>query len=323
MFKIFIERPLLSTVISVMIVILGVLSYIGLPVTQYPQIAPPTVNVNANYAGANAEVVLSNVVIPLEEAINGVEGMSYITSSATNDGSASITIYFELGTDPNINAVNVQNSVQSAIKLLPAQVIQTGVTVSKKQSSNLLFFAIKSDNPDYDLKFLSNYATINIVPTIQRIKGVGGVNVFGAQDYAMRIWLKPDVMAIYGLTPDDVVSALAEQNVDAAPGKFGENSNQVFQYNIKFTGRLQSVTEFENIIVRASNDGSILRLKDIARIELGTLTYASSQSTDGKPATVISVSQTAGSNAQSIVTETIATLDAASLSFRNSLCFLV
>ena len=322
MFKIFIERPLLSTVISVMIVILGVLSYIGLPVTQYPQIAPPTVNVNANYAGANAEVVLNNVVIPLEEAINGVEGMSYITSSATNDGSASITIYFELGTDPNINAVNVQNSVQSAIKLLPAQVIQTGVTVSKKQSSNLLFFAIKSDNPDYDLKFLSNYATINIVPTIQRIKGVGGVNVFGAQDYAMRIWLKPDVMAIYGLTPDDVVSALAEQNVDAAPGKFGENSNQVFQYNIKFTGRLQSVTEFENIIVRASNDGSILRLKDIARIELGTLTYASSQSTDGKPATVISVSQTAGSNAQSIVTETIATLDAASLSFPSGIHYV-
>lgn len=322
MFKIFIERPLLSVVISVMIVILGVLAYLSLPVTQYPQIAPPTVNVTATYPGANAEVVLNNVVIPLEEAINGVEGMSYMTSTATNDGTAAITIYFNLGSDPDINAVNVQNSVQSATKLLPAQVIQTGVTVSKKQSSNLLFFALKSDNPDYDLKFLSNYATINIVPTIQRINGVGGVNVFGSQDYAMRIWLKPDVMAVYGLSPDDVVNALAEQNIDAAPGKFGENSNQVFQYNIQFTGRLQSVAEFENIILRASKDGSLLRLKDIARIELGTLTYASTQSTDGKPATVISVSQTAGSNAQNIVTQTIATLDAASASFPTGIHYI-
>ncbi|MGV8964504.1 MAG: efflux RND transporter permease subunit [Candidatus Saccharimonadaceae bacterium] len=315
MFKIFIERPLLSTVISVMIVILGVLAYLQLPVTQYPEIAPPTVTVSASYSGANAQVVLNNVVIPLEEAINGVDGMTYMTSIATNDGSASITVYFELGTNTDINAVNVQNRVQSATKLLPAQVLQTGVTVSKRQSSNLMFIALRSDNPDYDLKFLSNYANINIVPTIQRINGVGSVNVFGAQDYAMRIWLKPDVMAIYGLTPDDVTNALAEQNVDATPGKFGENSNQVFQYNIQYTGRLETVGEFENIIVRATSEGSVLRLKDIARIELGTLTYSSAQSTDGKPATVISVSQTAGSNAQTIVKETIATLDAASATF--------
>lgn len=322
MFKVFIERPLLSVVISVMIVILGALAYLALPVTQYPQIAPPTVSVTASYPGANAEVVLNNVVIPLEEAINGVEGMSYMTSTASNDGSASITIYFGLDSNPDINAVNVQNSVQRATKLLPAEVIQTGVTVSKRQSSNLLFFALKSDNPDYDLKFLSNYATINIVPTIQRINGVGGVDVFGAQDYAMRIWLKPDVMAVYGLTPDDVVNALAEQNIDAAPGKFGENSNQVFQYNIQFTGRLQSPSQFENIVLRASNDGSLLRLKDIAKVELGTLTYSSSQSTDGKPATVIAVSQTAGSNAQQIVKQTIATLDSASKSFPTGIKYI-
>ena len=322
MFKIFIERPLLSTVISVMIVILGVLSYLSLPVTQYPQIAPPTVNVTATYTGANSGVVLNNVVIPLEEAINGVENMSYMTSTSTNDGTATITIYFDLGSDPDINAVNVQNSVQLATKLLPAEVIQSGVTVSKKQSSNLLFFALKSDNPDYDLKFLSNYASINIVPTIQRINGVGGVNVFGAQDYAMRIWLKPDIMAIYGLIPDDVVKILAEQNVDAAPGKFGENSDQVFQYNIQFTGRLQTVEEFENIIMRATSSGQLLRLKDIARVELGTLTYTSTQSTDGKPATVISVSQTAGSNAQSIVTQTIATLDAAQKDFPSGISYI-
>jgi HAE1 family hydrophobic/amphiphilic exporter-1 len=305
-----------------MIVILGILAYIALPITRYPNIAPPTVVVSANYAGANADVVLRNVVIPLEQQINGVEGMTYMTSTATNNGTASITVFFDIGTNPDINAVNVQNRVQLATSQLPATVIQSGITVAKSQSSFLLFFALKSDSPDFDLTFLTNYAKINIVPTIQRINGVGTVNVFGAGDYAMRIWLKPDVMAIYGLTPDDVSKALAEQNVDAAPGSFGENSTEVFQYNIQYSGRLTNTAEFGDIVMRTTKDGQLLRLKDIATIELGALSYASTQSTDGKPATVIAVSQTAGSNAQTIVNETIKTLDQASLTFPKGISYI-
>jgi len=322
MFKTFIERPVLSTVVSVMIVIIGILAYTGLPVTQYPEIAPPTVTVSASYTGASANVILDNVVVPLEEQINGVEGMTYITSTASNSGSASITVYFKLGTNTDINAVNVQNRVQLAMNLLPAEVVQAGVTVSKQQSSNLLFFSIKSDNPDYDATFLSNYANINIVPAIQRVNGVGNVNVFGGKDYSMRIWLKPDVMATYGLTPADVVNALAEQNIDAAPGSFGENSNQLFQYTIKYSGRLKDTTQFSNIVMRATKTGQILRLKDIARIDLGSLTYSSSQTTDGKPSTVISVSQTVGSNAQTIIKQVIQTLNDASLSFPAGISYI-
>lgn len=308
MLKIFIERPVLSTVISVVIVILGVLAYLGLPVTQYPEIAPPTVVVSASYTGAGAEVIQRNVIVPLEEQINGVEGMTYMTSTATNDGSATITVFFRLGTNPDIDAVNVQNRVQRASSVLPAEVTRAGVTVDKQLSSNLMFVAIKSDNPEYDQKFLNNYVNINLVPEIKRINGVGGVNVFGTKDYSMRIWLKPDVMATYELTPDDVNKALAEQNFDAAPGKFGENSNQVFQYSIKYTGRLLDTAQFGNIVMRSANNGQILRLKDIARIELGALTYSSLLTADNKPATILSVSQTAGSNAQTIIKETIATL---------------
>ena len=315
MFQIFIKRPILSTVISVIIVILGVLAYIGLPVTQYPEIAPPTVIVTANYTGASADVVLRNVVVPLEEQINGVEGMTYMTSTSTNDGVATITVFFKLGTNSDINAVNVQNRVQRATNVLPAEVTRAGVTVDKQQSSNLLFFSIRSDNPDYDQKYLSNYANINIVPEIKRIPGVGGVNVFGAKDYSMRIWLKPDVMATYGLTPDDVTAALTEQNLDATPGQFGENSDQVFQYSIQYSGRLKDTTQFGDIVMRSGTTGQLLRLKDIARIELGTLTYSSAQGTDDNPATIIAVSQTAGSNAQKIIEETIETLDKASKTF--------
>jgi hydrophobic/amphiphilic exporter-1 (mainly G- bacteria), HAE1 family len=315
MFKTFIERPVLSTVISIIIVILGVLGLVSLPVSQYPEIAPPTVVVTANYTGANANVILRNVVTPLEQQINGVEGMTYITSTATNDGVATITVYFKLGTNPDIDAVNVQNQVSRASSLLPAEVTKAGVIVSKQQSSNLLMFALKSENPDYDQTFLNNYANINLVPVIQRIYGVGGVNVFGSKDYSMRIWLKPDAMAAYGLTPDDVNAALAEQNIDAAPGKFGENSNQVFQYTINYTGRLVDTTQFGNIVMRATPDGQILRLRDIARIELGALTYASVLTTDNQPATVVAVSQTAGSNAQQIIKQTIDILNNASGTF--------
>ncbi|HET7002798.1 MAG TPA: efflux RND transporter permease subunit, partial [Puia sp.] len=315
MFQIFIRRPILSTVISILIVLLGVLAYIGLPVTQYPEIAPPTVIVTANYTGANADVVLRNVVVPLEEQINGVEGMTYMTSSSTNDGVATITIYFKLGTNSDINAVNVQNRVQRATNILPAEVNRAGVTVDKQQSSNLFFFSITSDKPDYDQKYLSNFANINIVPELKRIPGVGGVTVFGTNDYSMRIWLKPDLMATYGLTPTDVIDALAEQNLDAAPGQFGENSDQVFQFTIQYSGRLKDTTQFGNIVMRSGITGQILRLKDIARIELGTLNYSSAQGTDDKPAAVIAVSQTAGSNAQKIIEETIKSLDKASKTF--------
>ena len=266
MLKIFIERPVLSTVISVMIVILGVLAYLGLPISQYPEIAPPTVQVSATYTGASAGVIQRNVIVPLEEQINGVEGMTYMTSSATNDGGATITIYFKLGTNPDINAVNVQNRVSIASSVLPSEVTKTGVTVQKQQSSNLLIFSIKSDNSAYDQTFLNNYANINLIPEIKRINGVGNVTAFGARDYAMRIWLKPDVMSSYGLTPTDVNNALAEQNIDAAPGKFGENSNQIFQYTIQYTGKLIDTTQFGNIIMRSNADGSVLRLKDIARL---------------------------------------------------------
>jgi len=322
MLKIFIERPVLSTVISVMIVIIGILAYLGLPVSQYPEIAPPTVQISATYTGASAAVVQRNVIVPLEEQINGVEGMTYMTSTATNDGGATITIYFKLGTNPDINAVNVQNRVSIASSVLPSEVTRAGVTVQKQESSNLLVFSIQSDNPAYDQVFLTNYANINLIPEIKRINGVGSVITFGAKDYAMRIWLKPEVMASYGLTPTDVSNVLSEQNIDAAPGKFGENSNQVFQYTIQYSGKLTDTAQFGNIIMHSNPDGSVLRLKDIARLELGSLTYTTRPLTDDKPACIIAVTQVSGSNAQTIIKETIAALDKASLSFPQGVSYI-
>ncbi|WP_259065844.1 efflux RND transporter permease subunit [Mucilaginibacter sp. X4EP1] len=322
MLKIFIERPVLSTVISVMILILGVLAYLGLPVSQYPEIAPPTVQVSATYTGASAAVIQRNVIVPLEEQINGVEGMTYMTSTANNDGGATITIYFKLGTNPDINAVNVQNRVSIASSVLPFEVTQAGVIVQKQQSSNLLVFSIKSDNSAYSQTFLTNYADINLIPEIKRINGVGSVTAFGAKDYSMRIWLKPEIMANYGLTPADVNNVLAEQNIDAAPGKFGENSNQVFQYTIQYTGKLTDTSQFGNIIMRSNADGSVLRLRDIARLELGSLTYTTGSLTDDKPACVIAVTQVSGSNAQTIIKQTIDELDKASLSFPKGVSYV-
>ncbi|PIQ22327.1 MAG: hydrophobe/amphiphile efflux-1 family RND transporter [Cytophagales bacterium CG18_big_fil_WC_8_21_14_2_50_42_9] len=315
MLKIFIERPVLSTVISVLIVILGLIGLIALPITQYPDIAPPTVNVSASYQGANADVVMSSVVIPLEEQINGVENMTYMTSTASNDGSATISIYFKQGTNPDIAAVNVQNRVSRASSLLPAEVTRAGVTTSKQQSSNILIFSLYSENKSFDQTFLHNYANINLLPQIMRIEGVGSASVFGQKEYSMRIWLQPDVMATYGLIPDDVTNALAEQNVEAAPGRFGENGNQSFQYTIKYKGRLKTTAEFENIVVRAANNGQLLRLKDIARIELGSLSYSSSTNTNGKPSIGIAVSQTAGSNAHELIQQIEATIEGAAGSF--------
>lgn len=301
MFKKFIERPVLSTVISIIIVILGILGLIALPVSQYPEIAPPTVSVQASYQGASAEVLVNSVIIPLEEQINGVEDMLYMTSSATNDGSASINVFFKLGTNPDLAAVNVQNRVARATSLLPQEVTRAGVTTAKRQSSNILIFTLHSSNPVYDQTFLQNYININILPRIKRVQGVGEAMVFGRRDYAMRIWLKPDVMASYGLVPNDISGLLAEQNIEAAPGQLGENSDQSFQYTLKYRGRLLTEEEFGNIVVRAFPDGQVLKLSDIARVELGSQTYVGTSTTNGNPSVGVAISQTAGSNAQQVI----------------------
>lgn len=298
----FINRPVLSTVISVVIVILGLLGLVSLPVTQYPDIAPPTVRVNTSYQGANAQAVLNSVIAPLEEQINGVENMMYMTSTATNTGDASIEVYFKQGTDPDMAAVNVQNRVSKALGLLPSEVTQVGVTAEKRQTSMLLGFAFFSPDDRYDIKFLENYANINIIPEIKRIPGVGDAMVMGA-DYSMRIWLKPDVMAQYGLMPTDVAAVLAEQNIEAAPGQFGESGDQSFQYIMRYKGRLQTEEEFGDIVVRATSDGEVLRLKDIANIELGRLTYGFSNHVNGHAGVTSLIFQTAGSNATQIINE--------------------
>ncbi|HLU16908.1 MAG TPA: efflux RND transporter permease subunit [Edaphocola sp.] len=315
MFKKFIERPVLSTVISILIVILGVLGLISLPVSQYPEIAPPTVSVQTSYQGASAEVVLNSVIIPLEEQINGVEDMTYMTSTAGNDGSATINIYFKLGTNPDLAAVNVQNRVARATSLLPQEVVRAGVTTAKRQSSNVMIFALTSTNPAYDQAFLQNYLNINILPQIKRVNGVGEAMVFGSKDYAMRIWLKPDVMAAYGLVPADIGAILAEQNIEAAPGQLGENADQSFQYVLKYKGRLKDEAEFGDMVVKATDDGQILRLKDIARIELGTLSYNGSSYTNGFPSSGVAISQTAGSNAREVIKGALAVLEKAQANF--------
>ena len=300
----FIKRPVLSTVISILIVILGVLGLVSLPVTQYPDIAPPTVHVSTSYTGANAQTVLNSVIAPLEEQINGVENMMYMTSTATNTGDASIDVYFKQGTDPDMAAVNVQNRVAKAQGLLPSEVTQVGVITSKRQTSMLLVGTVFSPNDEYDQNFLKNYAQINLVPQIQRVPGVGDVMMMGA-DYSMRIWLKPDVMAQYKLIPNDVAGALAEQNIEAAPGQFGERGNQSFQYTIRYKGRLQQPEEFENIVIKALENGEVLRLKDIADIELGRLSYNFNNTVNGHKAVSCIVYQMAGTNA----TQTISDLE--------------
>lgn len=315
MLKTFIERPVLSTVISVILVILGIIGIVQLPITLYPDIAPPTVRVSAFYQGANADVVMRSVVVPLEEQINGVENMSYMTSSAGNDGSAGITIYFKQGTNPDLAAVNVQNRVSRATPLLPAEVTQAGVTTSKQQSSMVMVFGISSTNKSYDAKFLQNYANINLIPVVKRINGVGDAQAWGTGDYSMRIWLKPDVMAIYGLVPADISNALSEQNFEAAPGKVGENSNKSFEYVLKYKGRLEKPEEYENIVIRSGENGQLLRLKDIANVELGSLNYNITSITDGKPAVVLGIFQTAGSNAHEMIGEINKAINEASKSF--------
>ncbi len=304
----FINRPVLSTVISIFIVLLGFIGLFSLPVTQFPDIAPPTIRVSTTYTGANAQAVLNSVIAPLEESINGAEGMTYMESTATNTGSADITVYFEQGFDPDMAAVDVQNRVAKAQNLLPAEVTQVGVLTQKRQSSMLLMVALYDPTGRYSMEFIDNYAKINMIPQLQRVSGVGDVMSFGA-DYSMRIWLKPDVMAQYGLMPSDISYALSEQNIEAAPGAFGEQGNQSFQYTLKYKGRLSTPEEFENIVISAKPTGEVLRLGDVAKVELGRVTYGFSNSLNGYVSTSCIVFQTAGSNATQIINDCLAVVD--------------
>ena len=304
----FINRPVLSTVISVVIVILGTLGLISLPITQYPDVAPPTIRVNTTYQGANAQTVLNSVIAPLEEQINGVENMDYMSSTATNTGSAEIMITFKQGTDPDMAAVNVQNRVAKAQGLLPAEVTKVGVITQKRQSSMLIVFSVSDTSGQYNTAFIENYAKINIIPQIQRVKGVGDAMVRGA-DYSMRIWLDPEKMAEYKLVPTDIAGILAEQNIEAAPGSIGERENQTFQYTLRYKGRLQEISEFENLVIRSNPDGPVLRVKDVARVELGRMVYSFSGKVNGNPAVTAIVMQTAGSNATQIIQDIEKLLD--------------
>lgn len=301
MLKTFIERPVLSTVISIIIVVLGVISITSLPIEEYPDIAPPTIKVSASYTGANAETVLESVIIPIEEQINGVEGMSYITSTASNNGTAEITVYFDQEIDADIAAVNVQNRVARANPLLPQEVIQTGVTTQKQETSALMFISMYSENEDYDATFIQNYLKINVIPAMQRISGVGDVSVFSQQDYAMRIWLKPEKLAAYNLIPSDISAALAEQNLEAAAGSLGENNGEAFSYTLTYSGRFKEQKQYGDIIIKALGNGEFLRLNDVATIELDAQSYSSNAMSLGNPAVFMGIFQTKGSNAQEII----------------------
>lgn len=298
----FIDRPILACVISVLILMLGLISLFNLPMEQYPDIAPPTVMVSTSYTGANAETVQKSVIVPLEESINGVENMTYMTSTSTNNGSGSITVYFKQGTDPDMATINTKNRVSEAEGLLPAEVTKVGVTVEKRQNSTLKILTLYSPDNSYDQTFINNYFKINIEPRLSRITGVGNVNVMGG-DYAMRIWLNPQVMAQYSLVPDDVISALGDQNVEAATGTLGEDSENTYQYTLKYRGRYETSEEFGNIVIKSLANGEVLRLKDIAKVELGAQSYAYNSEINGHPGATCMVSQTAGSNANEIIQE--------------------
>lgn len=304
----FINRPVLSTVISIFIVLLGFIGLASLPITQFPDIAPPTISVTTTYTGANAQAVLNSVIAPLEESINGAEGMTYMESTATNTGSATINVYFRQGFNPDMAAVDVQNRVAKAANLLPSEVNQVGVLTQKRQTSMLVGISLVDPTDTYSAEFLDNYMKINIIPELQRVSGVGDVMSFGA-DYSMRIWLKPDVMAQYNLMPSDVAAALAEQNVEAAPGAFGEQGDQSFQYTMRYRGRKVTAEEFGDIVVRTGSNGEVLRLKDVADIELGRLLYSFANRANGHPATMAIVFQSPGSNATQIIEDCLKVVD--------------
>ena len=318
----FINRPVLSTVISIFIVILGVVGMLWLPITQYPDIAPPTIQVSTTYTGADAKTVLNSVIAPIEEQINGAEGMTYIQSTATNTGSATITVYFEQGFDPDMAAVDVQNRVAKAQSMLPAEVTRVGVITQKRQTSMLLVFSLLSPDGKFEQEFIENYMKINVIPQIQRVNGVGDAMVMGA-DYSMRIWLKPDAMAQHNLMPYDVSAALADQNIEAAPGQFGENGGTAFQYVMRYRGRLITPEEFDKIIIRADKDGNVLYLKDVATMELGRVSYGFKGKTNGHPAASAIIFQTAGSNATQVIKDVEAKINEAGKELPNGLEFNV
>lgn len=318
----FINRPVLSTVISIFIVILGVVGMLWLPITQYPDIAPPTIQVSTTYTGADAKTVLNSVIAPIEEQINGAEGMTYIQSTATNTGSATITVYFEQGFDPDMAAVDVQNRVAKAQSMLPAEVTRVGVITQKRQTSMLLVFSLLSPDGKFDQEFIENYMKINVIPQIQRVNGVGDAMVMGA-DYSMRIWLKPDAMAQHNLMPSDISAALADQNIEAAPGQFGENGGTAFQYVMRYRGRLITPEEFDKIIIRADKDGNVLYLKDVATMELGRVSYGFKGKTNGHPAASAIIFQTAGSNATQVIKDVEAKINEAGKELPNGLEFNV
>ncbi|RYY31143.1 MAG: efflux RND transporter permease subunit [Chitinophagaceae bacterium] len=325
MFKKFIERPVLATVISIILVMLGILGLFRLPVEQFPDIAPPAVQVTAFYPGANAETVLRSVAPSLEESINGVENMSYMSSTASNDGSLVITVFFKLGTDPDQAAVNVQNRVAQATSQLPAEVVQAGISTSKQQNSLLMVVDLfAEDTKNYDQTFLANYAQINIIPEIKRIPGVGQSLIFGgSKDYSMRVWLNPAQMAAYNLTPAEVFASIQDKNLEAAPGKFGESSQEAFEYVIKYKGKLNQPLDYENIIIRSNADGSMLRLKDVAKVEFGSYTYGNYTRVNGKPGINIAVMQLSGSNSSEIQTAVAKLIEKSSKEFPKGVKHLI
>ncbi|SHM83782.1 hydrophobic/amphiphilic exporter-1, HAE1 family [Cyclobacterium lianum] len=323
MVKQFIDKPVLSTVVSILIVILGVLGLFALPVSQYPDIAPPTVSIRTNFPGANAETVLESVIIPIEEQVNGVEDMDYITSTASNDGTANIQVFFNQGVDPDIAAVNVQNRVARANPLLPREVVQAGVITQKQQTSSLMFFTLVSDNPEYDATFIQNYLNINVIPALKRIEGVGDVTVFGAKNYAMRIWLQPEKLAAYDLIPADVTAAINEQSLEAAAGSLGQNNAESFEYVIKYSGRYKNETQYEDIVIKALGNGQFLRLRDVAKIEMDAEAYSVMSFTNGKPGVSMAVYQTPGSNAREIINNVKASLSEMETRFPSGLSLFI
>lgn len=323
MVQIFINRPVLSTVISILIVILGILGITALPISQYPDIAPVTVSVSANYTGANAETVMKSVVIPLEEQINGVENMDYITSTATNSGSASINVFFKQGTNPDIAVVNVQNRVARANSILPSEVTRAGVVTQKQNSGALMFMTFYSENEGLNDVFIQNYLNINVIPAIKRIKGVGDASVFGGKDYSMRIWLRPEKLAAYGLNPAEVTAAISDQSREAAAGTLGQNSGSSYEYVIRYKGKFDEVSEYENIVIKALEGGNLLRLKDVADIELGALSYTGFARNNGKPAVSMGIFQTPGSNARDIINNIKAYLKEAETSFPEGIKYTI
>ena len=306
MFKIFIRRPVLSIVVSLVIAFIGILSLSNLPITQFPSISPPKVNVIANYPGANNELLVKSVIIPLEQALNGIPGMKYIESNAGNDGEAELNVVFKLGTDPNVDAVNVQNRVSSATNKLPAEVIREGVKISREEPNILMYINLYSDDPKVDQGFLYNYFDINISPELLRVDGVGDLDILGTRNYAMRVWLHPDKMIAYGLSTDDVSDALEDQNIEVSPGKLGESGGQrpqVKEYVLKYPGRYTTEDEYKNIIIKSNKDGNIVRLKDIADVHLGSEVYDIYSTFNGRPSAAVTLKQAYGSNARNVITK--------------------